>query len=133
MTLAVQEAMEDVLKEGGFVLGGKRVSGLMDADTASASIITDLRYSRLLIGSDETETVDLVYEVPSQAEDLPGTPSIYFKYFDDNPPKDVIIKLRTAVWNQGRVPTLWIITPDSVFIYDSFARPQSSETESSHL
>lgn len=133
MALAVQEAMEDVLQEGGFVRGGKRVSGLMDADTVSASIITDLRYRHLLAGSVETETVDFVYEVPGQVEDLPGTPSIYFKYFAYKPSEDTIINLRKAVWNQGRIPTLWIILPDSVLIYDSFARPQRSDTENSHL
>src|SRR5260370_39358454 len=133
MTPTVQEAIGDVLEEGGFIQDGRQSSGLIDAEIASKSMHTDLRYSRLLTGSDETESVDLIYEVPSQVKDIPGTPSIYFKFFDHQPSADTIVKLRTSVWNQGRVPTLWIITPDTVRIYDSFARPQTNETKDDHL
>lgn len=133
MTPFAQKAIEDLLEDGGFIQDGKRSSGLIDAEIASKSMNTDLRYHRLLLGSIETESVDLVYEIPSQVKDVPGTPSIYFKFFDYQPSKDTIIKLRTSVWNQGRVPTLWIITPDAIRIYNSFARPQLNETEDSHL
>ncbi len=133
MTPEAQRSIEDILEEGGFIQGGKRSSGLIDAQLANTSMNADLRYNRLLMGSVETESVDLVYEVPSQVKDVPGTPGIYFKFFDCQPSTEAIIKLRTTVWNQGRVPTLWIITPDAVRIYDSFARPESYETEDSHL
>src|SRR5437764_9386048 len=94
-----QKAIEDVLEEGGFIQDGKWSSGLIDADAASKSVNKGLRYSRLLMSKIETESVDLVYEVPSQVEDVPGMPSIYFKFFDHQPSADSIIKLRTSVWN----------------------------------
>src|SRR5713101_4496160 len=133
MIPTAREAIEDVLEQGGFIQDGMRSSGLIDAEIANRSMNTDLRYSRLLMGTTETESVDLVYEVPNQVRDVPGTPSIYFKFFDYEPESNTIVKLRTSVWNQGRVPTLWIITPETVRIYNSFARPQFEETNDSHL
>ncbi|MDQ2904939.1 MAG: N-6 DNA methylase [Chloroflexota bacterium] len=133
MTSTAQEAMADVLAEGGFIQNGRRSSGLIDSETARKSVNADLRYGRLLTSTTETSSVDLVYEVPNQIEGAPGTPSIYFKFLDHQPAADTFIKLRTSVWNQGRVPTLWIITPDTIRIYDSFARPQANDTEDSHL
>lgn len=128
-----RQTIESVLGDGGFSQDGKRSSGLIDKENVSSSVNTELRYGRLLTGTVETETVDLVYETPSQIKELPGIPSIYFKYFDHQPSVDTVKKLRSSVWNQGRVPTLWIITNDTISIYDCFARPSSDETEDSHL
>lgn len=133
MTQESQEVLDAVLKDGGFIQNGKRSIGLIDSGNVNKSMQADLRYSRLLQGSVETQTIDLVYEVPSQVTNVPGTPTIYFKYFEHQPASDIIVKLRESIWNQGRVPTLWIITPSTIRIYDSFARPQLHETDETFL
>ena len=69
---------------------------------------------------------DFVYEVPSDIDGVAGTPCICFRVLDQATP-EAINSIRMQVWNHGRVPTLWIITPDSVRIYDSFARPQTED------
>ena len=38
--------------------------------------------------------------------------------------------MRRRLWNYGRIPTLWVITPDSIRIYDAFARPLEAEQSS---
>lgn len=122
-----------LLGEAGFVQSGRRVAGLIDAKDARASVHTHLRYGDLLASvSGSGSTVDLVYEVPSPVEGVAGTPCIYFKVLDE-PSPSTIVDLRRRVWNQGRTPTLWIVTPSSVRIYDCFARPQVNENQDTHL
>src|SRR5258706_3033777 len=130
-----QEVLEQVLEKGGFVQGGKWSSGLMDAEKARNTATTDLRYRRLFEKSEENgSTIDLVYEVPNQSTDIPGTPSIYFKVLEESEPSpEALVNMRRLVWNQGRAPTLWVVTPVRVLIYNSHARPDQNENEKSHL
>ena len=74
----------------------------------------------------------MVYEVPSEIGGVPGTPCICFTTLDHATPASINF-IRMKVWNHGRVPTLWIVSPQGIRIYDSFARPQvNDETNSSN-
>src|SRR2546425_1236978 len=133
MAATAQNIFHNVLEKGGYIQGGKWSSGLIDAEKAKSSATTDLRYGQLFDKSGKNGSIiDLVYEVPNQASDLPGTPSIYFKILEE-PSAETIKNLRSLIWNQGYAPTLWIVTPTSVLIYDSYARPQKDDNEKSHL
>src|SRR6266566_5123809 len=134
MASSAQDVLEKLLEEGGFVQRGKWSSGLINAEIAKTNATTDLRYRHLFETSEENGSIiDLVYEVPNQVEDVPGTPSIYFKVIEDPSPES-IRKLRSQIWNQGRAPTLWIVTSNNVLIYNSYARPKrEDEDEKSYL
>jgi hypothetical protein len=133
MASTAQDVLEQVLEKGGFIQRGRWSSGLINSEIAKTNATTDLRYGRLLDKSRGNDPiVDLVYEVPGQTDDIPGHTSIYFKVLEE-PSPGTITKLRHLVWNQGRAPTLWIVTPDAVLIYDSFARPQEGDDDNSHL
>src|SRR6266566_2691916 len=135
MAATAQDTLDQVLETGGFVQEGKWSSGLIDAEKAKAKATTDLRYGQILDKSgNDGPILDLVYEAPSETSDFPGTPYIYFKVLEETDPSPETIKhLRSLIWNQGHVPTLWVVTPTRVLIYDSSARPQKADDERSHL
>ncbi len=56
---------------------------------------------------------------------MPGHPCIYFKKMDNITPES-IKNIRKDVWNVGRAPILWIITPGESHIYNSFASPEDN-------
>ena len=124
--------LEQVLEEGGFVQRGRYAPGLLNAERAKTNVTTDLRYRRLFTPSKTGSVIDFVYEVPNEIDEAPGTPCIYFKALDE-PSPETFKNLRTLTWNQGRAPTLCIVTPNVVRIYDSFARPQEDDNDESHL
>jgi hypothetical protein len=135
MASTAQDMLEQVLEKGGFIQDGQMSSGLINAEIARTNATTDLRYRHLFnVSGKDGSVIDLVYEVPSQSSDIPGTPSIYFKLIEEPEPSSETIKnLRSLVWNQGHAPTLWLVTPTSVLIYNSYARPQKDDDEKSHL
>jgi len=127
MSPTVNQVLEMLLEKGGFIRDGHPTPGLISAINARTAPDTDLRYTGLFNKMEGgSSTSDLIYEVPSHSSELPGTPCIYFKGIDD-PSADIFVSLRKRLWNHGRIPTLWIVTPDSVRIYDSFARPQQDD------
>jgi len=128
MSLTVKQVLEILLEKGGFVREGHPTPGLISAENVKAAPDTDLRYSGLFRKMEGGSSApDLIYEVPSHSSEVPGTPCIYFKGIDD-PSADTFVSLRKKLWNYGRIPTLWIVTPNSVRIYDSFARPQKDDS-----
>ena len=127
MSLKVNGPLETVLEECGFVEKERWATGLINTELVKEKLTTYLRYGGLLKGAG-SET-DLIYEVPGPTDEVPGTPCIYFRFTDALSP-EVIVQLRTRIWNHGRIPTLWIVTPNTVRIYDSFARPQAEDINS---
>jgi len=127
MNSAINKSFNSLLEECGFIEKDRWAAGLLNANLIRERLNTHLRYSGL-IGEFGSET-DFIYEVPGPTEVVPGTPCIYFKFMD-SPSPDAIARLRSKIWNHGRIPTLWIIAPDSVKIYDSFARPQEDDQQS---
>ena len=59
---------------------------------------------------------------------------MYLKVLRD-PSPSLVAELRSRVWNHGRIPTLWIVSPESVRVYNAFARPDNQDGDdwSSHL
>ena len=122
-----ERTLETLLVEAGFKQDDRLAPGLIGPSDVDSDPDIYIRYSPLLTATPEgTHLGDFVYEVPSDIDGVAGTPCICFKVLDQATPA-AINSVRVQVWNHGRVPTLWIITPDSVRIYDSFARPQEED------
>ncbi len=121
MSIELEKSFKNLLEECGFIEKGQLVPGLINSELAKERVTTYLRYRGLL--KETNVHTDLIYEVPSPVDDIPGTPCIYFK-FTETRTTEMVNQLRTKIWNHGRIPTLWIVTPNTVRIYNSFARPQ---------
>ena len=135
MTPGSNQTFETLLVQAGFKQNDRRAPGLIGPSEVNDDPDIYLRYSPLLdSAAGENPFSNLVYEVPSDIDGVAGTPSICFKVLDEATPT-AINTIRTKVWNHGRVPTLWIVSHDSVRIYDSFARPQAGDENdsSNHL
>ena len=124
-----------LLREAGFLKDdGKRRPGLLDSVDAQEQVDTSLRYGSLFGEMGNASSIpDLIYETPG-GDRSPGRPCGYLKVLS-HPSSDRIADLRRRLWNHGRIPTLWIITPGSVRIYNAFARPreQAHQDVESHL
>ena len=135
MTPESDRTLETVLNQAGFQQGNCRAPGLIGPSEVDHAPDIYLRYGPIFNAPRQKNRIaDLVYEIPSNIDGVAGTPSICFKVLDDATPA-LINSIRMQIWNHGRVPTLWIISPDSVRIYDSFARPQANDhhDSSNHL
>ena len=119
--------LETLLVQAGFKQDDRLAPGLIGPSEVDSNPDIYLRYGPLLNAVPGSSAFgDLVYEVPSDIDGVAGTPCIFFKVLDEPTPA-AINSIRMQVWNHGRVPTLWIISPDSVRIYDTFARPQEED------
>ena len=127
-----ERTLERLLVQAGFKQDDRLAPGLIGPAEVDSDPDIYIRYGQLLNATPEgTPFGDFVYEVPSDIDGVAGTPCICFKVLDEVIPA-AINSIRMQVWNHGRVPTLWIVTPDSVRIYDSFARPQEEDREDSN-
>ena len=123
--------LESLLVQGGFKQDGRLAPGLIGPSEVDSNPDIYIRYGPLLNAVPGARPFgDFVYEVPSNIDGVAGTPCICFKVLDE-PTPTAINSIRMQVWNHGRVPTLWIISPDGVRIYDSFARPQEEDQNDS--
>jgi hypothetical protein len=124
---SLDKSVTIVLESAGFVTkNGTYVKGLKTADKGKEIFEVSLHHGKIL------DEIDLIYETPGTLEGIPGHPCIYFKKMEKIS-IEPIKKLRKDIWNIGRAPILWIITPDYSFIYDAFARPEEDETEKTHI
>lgn len=48
---------------------------------------------------------------------------VYFKSVEAPPCQEEIGKWRKEVWNEGRAPLLWIVSPQKIELYNGFSRP----------
>ncbi len=71
--------------------------------------------------------IDAIFFIQTEAN-KPGIPIIYFKRIEEYDEAG-IINLHKAIWNQGRIPLLFVILPGEVKIYNCFEPPCSSEEE----
>jgi len=126
----LDDSVTIALKSAGFITeDGTRVKGLTTAEEGKELYEVSLRHGKIL------DKIDLLYESPSNLEGMPGMPGhpcIYFKKME-NISSESIKKIRKDIWNIGRAPILWIITPDQLYIYDAFARPEDNETEYTNI
>lgn len=131
--LMQKEYVKIALKSAGFLTdSGNFVDGLVDADGAKKDYEMILRHRLIRDKSQKETTIDFIYETPATLNGRPGHPCIYFKIVDDISVQQ-IKQIRKRVWNSGRAPILWFITPSEVRIYDAFARPEEGDTEKSHI
>ena len=135
MSPTAEQVRDLVLSHAGFLKSdGTRRDGLVDASEVGTQVDTHLRYGGLFREmAIEPVSSDLIYETPS-ASRSPGTPCMYLKILSD-PSPSLVADLRSRVWNHGRIPTLWIISPQGVRIYNAFARPDDRDGDnwSRHL
>ena len=136
MTTSVRDSSDSLLQQIGFVTpNGDDVPGVVRLESINEAVDTHLRYSTLLRGLDlDSRGRDFIYESPGVDPSL-GFPCGFFASFDDEPPYAYVAGLRTQLWNHGQLPTMWIVTPNAVRIYDAFARPTERDevNPSAHL
>lgn len=133
--LTRNKPVEIALKSAGFLTGsGDLVEGLVDADGAKNDYEMSLRHRLIIDESQKKTKIDFIYETPATLEGRPGHPCIYFKIVEiDDISAQQVTQIRKRVWNTGRAPVLWLISPTQVHIYDAFARPEEEDTEKSHI
>lgn len=51
---------------------------------------------------------------------------VYFKFAERRPADDLIATWRREVWNEGFAPLLWIVSPDTIELYNGFGTPRSA-------
>jgi len=62
--------------------------------------------------------------------ELSDSPCIYFKYLADSRPSDAdLTEIHQLAWNHGLAPTLWVVTPSAVRIYNCYSRPQTENPQ----
>ena len=132
--LTRNESVKIALGSAGFLTdSGDFVDGLVDADEAKKDYEIILHH-RLIMDESQKETkIDFIYETPATRKGMPGHPCIYFKTVNGSISAQQVTQIRKRVWNTGRAPILWLISPTQVRIYDAFARPEEGDTEKSHI
>lgn len=129
MSSAANYVLDRLLKEAGFERNNIYAEGIINAQNVKDLPNTYLRYNDLLARiQQDFAGSNFIYEISSHSEDVPGTPCIYFVTID-GPTPQIVNEIRTRIWNHGRIPTLWIISSDSVRVYDSFARPRARDED----
>ena len=59
---------------------------------------------------------------------------VYFKYVEDDVSGDEIGTWRREIWNEGRSPLLWTVSPQRTVLYNAFGRPrQEDDAEANRL
>ena len=58
--------------------------------------------------------------------------TVYFKYVDEPIDPTVAIWQR-ELWNRGFTPLLWVVSQQTIDLYNGFARPRSQDSASEHL
>ncbi|WP_020564403.1 HsdM family class I SAM-dependent methyltransferase [Methylosarcina fibrata] len=53
----------------------------------------------------------------------PSSLTVYFKFEHTTPTDALVSKWRREVWNEGFAPLLWVISPESIDLYNGFGAP----------
>ncbi|MCD4728541.1 MAG: hypothetical protein K8R46_12810, partial [Pirellulales bacterium] len=65
--------------------------------------------------------------------ELSGSPCIYFKRWNSDPPAaeltEQLLAWQRIAWNDGRAPMLWVVTPSQVRILNAYSRPKQARGE----
>ena len=59
--------------------------------------------------------------------------TVYFKFEHEAPSDERIAGWHREIWNQGFAPLLWVISPETVAIYNGFSRPREAGNAAEHL
>jgi len=127
--MTAEQAYQLTLRDAGFILPDQRPSSrLIQPEDIERDFETSLRYKEVF----KKIHIDAVYETTGGLSDIPASPCIYFKKLD-NPSPERFRDLQREVWYEGRTPTLWIITPTEVRIYNTFSKPRKDDDEKTRL
>jgi hypothetical protein len=119
MTISSQVTFEQVCE----ALGFSRTSGLLKIE----KIVQAEGLLRTWAKAAEKLGIDAIYFIQTAAHTM-DVPVIYFKKLEKYDEAE-IINLHKAIWNQGRIPLLFVILPGEVKIYNCFEPPRSKEDE----
>ncbi|MGH6814110.1 MAG: hypothetical protein ACREC6_00235, partial [Hyphomicrobiaceae bacterium] len=56
----------------------------------------------------------------------PSGLTVYFKFSKQLPTDDRVATWRREIWNEGFAPLLWVVSPDTIDIYNGFGQPLGS-------
>ena len=59
--------------------------------------------------------------------------TVYFKLEPEVPSAENVAKWHQEVWNQGFAPLLWVISPQTIDLYNGFSRPREAKDSASHI
>ena len=59
--------------------------------------------------------------------------TVYFKYEGKDLSEERIAAWQREIWNHGFAPLLWVISPESIEVYNGFSRPQGAGNAAVHL
>ncbi len=59
--------------------------------------------------------------------------TVYFKYESEDPSEEQIAAWQREIWNHGFAPLLWVISPESIGVYNGFSRPREAGNATVHL
>lgn len=59
--------------------------------------------------------------------------TVYFKYEREDPSRERVAAWHREIWNHGFAPLLWVISPESIAIYNGFSRPLEADNATAHL
>ena len=98
----IDNTLERVLDATGYTMRGKPVSGVSMSEEAMQGF------------RGEAFRPDAVWQ---GASDL----SVYFKSEDTPPDQETVTEWRREVWNTGSTPLLWIVSPETIDLYNALA------------
>ena len=59
--------------------------------------------------------------------------TVYFKYEREDASEEQIAAWQREIWNHGFAPLLWVISPESIAVYNGFSRPREAGNAAAHL
>ena len=59
--------------------------------------------------------------------------NVYFKYVPDSPNNNEVGEWQREVWNQGFAPLLWVVSPETIVLYNGFGLPQRARDVDKNL
>ncbi|HAF43542.1 MAG TPA: SAM-dependent methyltransferase [Gallionellaceae bacterium] len=63
----------------------------------------------------------------------PSAFTIYFKFAQKTPTDEQVSEWRREIWNEGFAPLLWIVSPQSIDLYNGFGTPINEGDAKKHL
>ncbi len=129
-----------VLECAGFYRNGRPLEGAVwsaenlhtSVDCSVEQIDRAFKYQALLQREERNGRIGV-----SDIFELTQSPCIYFKCLNAEPAAaELTAKLlnwQQAVWNDGRAPMLWVVTPTQIRILNAYVRPRPGRRESTAL
>ena len=109
----ISEALRGVLEATGYLANGQPAHGVsLDEESTGRHRARDFVPDALWRGEAEL--------------------TVYFKHERETPSDDEIARWRWAIWNKGFAPLLWVVSPDTVDVYNCFGRPRETGDAAEH-